>query len=67
MSADSYNVKILCSCGSDQFSSTGKRTADTVMTCAKCGATAKYGGMMKQAKQQITQQYADAIRKAFKK
>jgi len=65
--SNSYTVKIACSCGSEQFSSNGEREADTVMTCVKCGATGKYGDMMEQAKKQITQQYADAIGKMFKK
>lgn len=61
-------VKILCSCGSDQFSSeSGPKNAETMMTCVKCGARARYGDMLEQAKQQITQQYADAIKKAFRK
>lgn len=65
MSTDSY--KLYCSCGSDQFSSDGTREADTVMTCVQCSRQGRYGDMLEQAKQQITQKYADVIGNIFKK
>lgn len=67
MSDGTYTVTLKCACGGDKFSPAEGRTAETVITCAKCGATGKYGELMEQAKAQITKQYADAFSNIFKK
>lgn len=66
MSKDTISVK--CSCGSEKFEIPNNPLATDIIKCIKCGATGKYGDVMKaarrQAKSLVEKQLKDAIRKA---
>jgi hypothetical protein len=66
MSKDTINFK--CSCGSAKFEMPSNPKAADTIKCVKCGATGKYGDVMKkaqsQAKSLVEKQLKDALRKA---
>ena len=57
-------VGIKCSCGSDKFEMPKNPKASDMIKCAKCGASGKYGDVMRQAKSAVEKQLKDAFRKA---
>ena len=61
-------VGIKCSCGSTKFEMPKNPKASETINCAKCGASGKYGDVMRQAKSQaksaIEKQLKDVFRKA---
>lgn len=61
-------IAVKCSCGSEKFEMPKNPKATDTIKCAKCGASGKYGDVMRQAKSQavsaIQKQLKDVFRKA---
>lgn len=61
-------VTAKCSCGSEKFEMPSNPRATDRIKCSKCGATGRYGDVMKaattQAKQAIEKQLKDALKRA---
>lgn len=68
MSSTTSEVGISCSCGSTKFEMLERPQASDIIKCAKCGASGRYGEVIKEAQRQITsaveKQFKDAFRKA---
>jgi hypothetical protein len=65
MATDTISFK--CSCGSDKFNIPQTRRPNDVITCAKCGATGKYGDVMSSARTQAKSAVEKQLKDAFKK
>ncbi|XLZ71466.1 hypothetical protein ABT364_05720 [Massilia sp. SR12] len=66
MGQDTITFK--CSCGSTKFETPRNPAATDMVKCVKCGASGKYGELMKdatrQAKSLLDKQIKDALKKA---
>lgn len=61
------NVGIKCSCGSDKFEMPKNPKDSDIIKCAKCGASGKYGEVMRQAKSQIKASMEKELKDMFRK
>lgn len=61
-------INVKCSCGSAKFEMPNNPKPSDTIKCAKCGATGKYGEVMKSAtslaKNAVEKQLKDALKKA---
>lgn len=61
-------VGVKCSCGSDKFEMPRNPKASDTIKCSKCGASGRYGDVMRQATSQVKtaveKQLKDVLRKA---
>jgi hypothetical protein len=61
-------IALKCSCGSTKFEMPSNPKDSDTIKCAKCGATGKYGNLMRdatrQAKALVEKQLKEALRKA---
>lgn len=62
------SISVRCSCGSDKFNVPSSRRPSDTISCARCGATGRYGDVMRtaggQAKAVVEKQLKDAFKKA---
>ena len=65
MTTDKISFK--CRCGSDKFKIPSTRRATDTISCVKCGATGKYGDVMRSATSQAKSAVEKQIKDAFKK
>ena len=65
MSTQTINTK--CSCGSDKFDIPHNPSSSDVITCAKCGASEKYGILQKSVATKVKKQVEADLRKMLKK
>lgn len=60
-------LTLKCSkCGSDQFEMPDRPRLSDKVTCARCGASTRYGDLKKQAGSQAEKLIADQLGKLFK-
>ncbi|SDK71166.1 ECs_2282 family putative zinc-binding protein [Stenotrophomonas pavanii] len=61
-------ISVKCRCGSDKFNIPSTRRPSDTISCARCGATGRYGDVMRtagsQAKAAVEEQLKDAFKKA---
>ncbi|HIE4140233.1 TPA: ECs_2282 family putative zinc-binding protein [Stenotrophomonas maltophilia] len=61
-------MSVECRCGSDKFNIPSTRRPSDTISCARCGATGRYGDVMRtagsQAKAAVEKQLKDAFKKA---
>lgn len=61
-------ISIKCRCGSDKFNIPSTRRPSDTISCAKCGATGRYGDMTRaattQGKAVVEKQLKDIFKKA---
>lgn len=60
-------VSFKCKCGSDQFKIPSTRRPSDVITCAKCGASGRYGDVLRSAQAQVTSAVEKKLKDVFRK
>ncbi len=61
------SVTFKCKCGSDQFKIPHTRRPSDMVACAKCGASSRYGDVMRSARAQVTSAFEKQLKSALRK